>query len=131
MALITWTEAAYGTNVPVCDNEHKTLFDLLNSLHELAAGDDRGAVGNKLDELINFVVKHFATEERLMQQKGYAGFAAHKAEHDNLVGTCAGLQKQFHAGEAEITQETTAFVKAWLDKHIPGFDKPYGPALTS
>lgn len=131
MALITWTEAAYGTTVPVCDNEHKTLFDMLNALHELAAGDDRGAVGRKLDELINFVVKHFTTEERLMQQKGYAGYAAHKAQHDNLVETCAGLQKQFHAGEAEITQETTAFVKSWLDSHIPGFDKPYGPALAS
>lgn len=131
MALITWTEADYGTKVVICDNEHKTLFDMLNALHELAAAGDRTAVGNKLDEMINFVVKHFATEERLMQQKGYPGFAAHKAEHDKLVGTCAGLQKQFHAGEAEISQETTAFVKSWLDSHIPGFDKPYAPSLNA
>jgi hemerythrin len=131
MALITWTAEDYGTNVVIADNEHKTLFDMLNALHELAAGGDRAAIGKQLDELINFVVKHFGTEERLMQQKGYPGYAAHKAEHEKLVGTCAGLQKQFHAGEAEVTQDTTAFVKGWLDQHIPNFDKPYGPCLSA
>lgn len=131
MALITWTAQQYGTKVDICDDQHKVLFGLLNDLHEVASGNDRKAIGSKLDALINFVVEHFKTEEKLMKEKGYSGYNAHKAEHDKLVATCADLQAKFHAGEAEVTQETTAFVKSWLDTHIPTVDMPYEPTLNS
>lgn len=129
MALISWTAEQFGTSVPVCDDQHQKLFDLLNELHELAAAGDRAAVGGKLDGLIDYVVMHFQTEERMMQEKNYPNFAAHKAEHDKLIATCADLQKKFHTGEAEVTQDTTAFVKDWLCDHIPKVDKAYGPYL--
>lgn len=129
MALITWTAAQYGTTVPTCDDQHQTLFGMLNALHETAGTGDRAAIGKQLDGLIDYVVMHFQTEERLMTEKGYANLAAHKAEHDKLIATCADLQKKFHAGEAEVTQDTTRFVKSWLDTHIPENDKAYGPCL--
>jgi hemerythrin len=62
-----------------------------------------------------------------MQRYGYPEFAAHKAEHDKLVGTCADLQQKFRAGTASVTVETTALVRDWLCKHIPSVDKHYGP----
>lgn len=130
MALITWTADQYGTTIPVCDDQHKTLFNMLNKLHDLAGGSDRSSVGRQLDELINFVVMHFQTEEKMMRERNYPNFTAHKAEHDKLVSTCADLQKKFHAGQAEINQDTTRFVKNWLDTHIPTVDKPYGPCLS-
>lgn len=131
MALITWTKDQFGTNVNVTDEQHQLLFNMLNDLHDLAAGSDRAAIGNKLDALINFVVEHFATEERLMKHQGYPDFDAHKAEHTKLLETCGGVQKKFHAGELEITQETTTFVKDWLVSHIPNVDMHYGPYLNS
>jgi hemerythrin len=132
MALITWTKEQYGTNVAVCDEEHKTLFGKLNKLYDLATGGaDRAAIGGQLDDLIDYVVEHFGTEERLMQEKNFSGYATHKAEHDNLVATCADLQAKFHKGEADVTAETGAFVKDWLDKHIPTFDKKYESSLNS
>jgi hemerythrin len=129
MALITWTKEQYGTDVAFADEEHKTLFNLLNGLHEVASSGDKQTVGQHLDGLIDFVVEHFQHEERTMQEKGYSGFEAHKAEHDKFVAICADLQKKFHAGEAEISEETTAFVKSWLDTHIPNIDMPYAPCL--
>lgn len=129
MALITWTQEAYGTNVAVADDQHKELFRMLNTLHDAAAGGNRSAIGKELDALIDYVVMHFSTEEKLMQEKGYPDFAAHKAEHEKLVGTCADLQKKFHAGQAEVNQDTTRFVKDWLDHHIPKIDKAYGACL--
>jgi hemerythrin len=131
MALMTWTKEAFGTNVPVCDTQHQTIFDMVNKLHDSAAGGDRASIGKQLDALIDYVVMHFQTEEKMMQEKGYAGYEAHKAEHDKLVATCADLQKKFHAGEAVVNQDTTRFVRDWLVNHIPKVDKPYGPALSS
>ena len=132
MALITWTASQYGTNVGFADDEHKILFGKLNKLYDLATGGAaRSAIGEQLDDLIAYVVGHFAHEEKEMQAKNFPGYAAHKAEHDALVGVCAGLQKKFHAGEAEVTEEVGQMVKGWLDNHIPTFDMPYAPALNS
>jgi hemerythrin len=130
MALITWTAAQYGTNVGFADDEHKTLFDKLNKVYDSATGGAaRSEVGAQLDDLIAYVVEHFAHEEREMQAKNYAGYTAHKAEHDALVGICGGLQAKFHAGEAEVTEEVGQMVKGWLDNHIPKFDMGYSAAL--
>jgi hemerythrin len=132
MSLITWTASQYGTNVGFADEEHQVLFGKLNKLYDLATGGAaRSAVGDQLDDLIAYVVDHFAHEEKEMQAKNFAGLAAHKAEHDALVGICAGLQTKFHAGEAEVTEEVGQMVKGWLDSHIPTFDMSYAEALNS
>jgi hemerythrin len=132
MALITWTAAQYGTNVGFADEEHQILFGKLNRLYDLAIGGAaRSEVGTQLDDLIAYVVDHFAHEEKEMAAKGYAGLEAHKAEHEALIGICAGLQKKFHAGEAEVTDEVGQMVKGWLDNHIPNFDMAYSDALNS
>lgn len=131
MALMTWTEEQYGTGVGFADDQHKKLFDLVNALDDAAPSGDKAAIGEKLDALLAFFVEHFQSEERAMEEKGFDGLAAHKAEHDKLVETCSDLQRKFKAGEAEVNQETTAFVKGWLDKHIPNIDRLYTPALSS
>ncbi|MCK9606481.1 MAG: bacteriohemerythrin [Methylomonas sp.] len=130
MALITWTAEQYGTNVGFADQEHQTLFGLLNKVYDDATGGAaRGVIGASLDALIAYVVEHFAHEEKEMMAKGFSGYERHKAEHDALVGICADLQKKFHAGEADVTDEVGQMVKSWLDSHIPTFDKAYSSAL--
>jgi hemerythrin len=132
MALITWTASQYGTDVGFADEEHKILFDKLNKLYDLATGGAaRSAIGAQLDDLIAYVVDHFAHEEKEMIAKGFGGYERHKAEHTALIGICAGLQTKFHAGEAEVTEEVGQMVKGWLDSHIPTFDKAYASALNS
>jgi hemerythrin len=129
MSLLTWTKEQFGTNVTMHDQEHQTIFRMLNELHESTADGDRNAVGSKLDELIAFVADHFGSEERNMLKVSYPDYERHKQEHDNLVLICLDLQKQFHAGKTEITSATTGFVKDWLVNHVPNVDRRYGPAL--
>ncbi len=131
MALITWTAAQFGTNVAFADQEHQTLFGLLNKLYDEATGGaPRATVGASLDALIAYVVDHFAHEEREMVAKGFGGYERHKAEHEALIGICADLQKKFHAGQADVTEEVGQMVKSWLDSHIPTFDKAYAEVLS-
>lgn len=130
MALITWNAADYGTNVGFADEEHKVLFGLLNKLYDEAIGGSaRATIGSSLDALISYVVDHFAHEEREMLAKSYGGYDRHKAEHEAMVGICADLQKKFHAGEADVTEEVGQLVKGWLDNHIPTYDRGYSDAL--
>jgi hemerythrin len=130
MALITWTARQFGTNVPSADEEHKILFDKLNKLYDLATGGaPRSAIGVQLDDLITYVVVHFADEEKEMLAKNFDGYARHKAEHVALTGICADLQTKFHAGEADVTEEVGQMVKGWLDNFNPNFDMAYADAL--
>lgn len=130
MSLITWTQESFGTTVAKHDEEHQHLFGLLNQLHDSVGGGDRSKVGSSLDSLIAYVAEHFASEEANMGAAGYGALTQHKAEHDALVNTCVDLQKKFHAGSAEITPDTTSFLKEWLVKHIPHTDRAYGPTLS-
>lgn len=129
MSLMTWTKEQFATNVTQHDLEHQTIFTMVNALHSSAGASDRGAIGKHLDALIAYVAEHFGAEESNMLKCGYADYQKHKQEHDTLVRTCLDLQKQFHEGKAEITQDTTVFVKNWLVNHIPNIDRRYGPAL--
>ena len=129
MAIITWTEAQFGTHIAATDEEHQTIFNMLNKLHDTVTAGDLPAANALLDKFIPFVAKHFKTEEDLMTAHNYPNFAAHKAAHDKLVETALGLQKQVHEGKAQLSAETTAFVRDWLVNHIPNIDKPYGPYL--
>jgi hemerythrin len=131
MALITWTAEQFGTNVGFADEEHKILFGKLNKLYDLATGGaERSAIGAQLDDLIAYVVEHFAHEEKEMAAAGYSGLEAHKKEHEALIGVCADLQKKFHAGQAEVTDEVGQMVKSWLNNHIPNVDKGYAAVLS-
>lgn len=129
MALITWTKEQFGTNVSQHDQEHQSIFQLLNALDESIGGGDKATIGANLDQLIEVVVKHFQAEEANFSKYGYPDAAAHKEEHDKLVQACSDLQKKFHAGDTALSANETTFVKDWLTKHIPNIDKRYGPFL--
>jgi hemerythrin len=129
MSLIIWTKEQFGTNVSLHDQEHQEIFRLVNVLGDAVGAGDRALIGKQLDALISYVAQHFASEEANFTKYGYPAAAAHKAQHDELVATCLDLQKKFHAGEAEVTGETAAFVVDWLTNHIPKIDKSYGPFL--
>jgi hemerythrin len=126
-----WTEETYGTTVDICDQQHQELFVRVNALNDAVGSGSRTEIGDRLDKLIDFVVEHFQTEERLMEEHGYTGLDDHRSEHENLVNTCTELQGKFHANETDIEEGTMIFIKNWLDHHIPVIDRSYGPALSN
>ena len=127
MSLMTWNENL-AVNIAEVDQQHQELFQLVNGVHESLSGD-RAVLGEKLNGLVQFVLNHFATEEKLMIENEYPNYAQHKEMHDNLVSTVAALQEKFNEGEADLTEDVTAFVRDWLLEHIPGIDQQYGPYL--
>lgn len=129
MAIITWTESEFGTHIGAADEEHRTIFTMLNQLHDKVGAGDHAGANALLEAFVPFVAKHFKTEEDLMLAHKYPNYAAHKAEHDKLVETALGLLQSVKSGEARLSADTTLFVRDWLTKHIPAVDKPYGPYL--
>ncbi|MCX8021706.1 MAG: bacteriohemerythrin [Syntrophorhabdaceae bacterium] len=129
MPFIEWTEQN-KTNVKKCDDQHKKLFDIVNNLYDgMKSGQGRTVMGNVLNELIDYTVYHFKTEEDLMKKYSYPGLLLHIKEHENLMKKAGELKQRFDRGESVISVEVMEFLKEWLTKHTSGSDKKYGQFL--
>ncbi|MGV1100250.1 bacteriohemerythrin [Thiovibrio sp. JS02] len=131
MALITWKND-YSVNVKEIDEQHKQLINMINELHDaMLAKKGKDALMSVLTKLANYCVSHFALEEKLMSSHGYPEFAAHKDVHNKMTDKVKSLMADVQAGKTTISIEVMNFLKNWLDKHIMGTDKKYGPFLNS
>lgn len=129
MAFIQWTDKN-KVNIREVDEQHQRLFDILNRLHEaVSQGKEQGELFAILDELIDYTVYHFQTEENLYVEHEFPGYEEHKAEHDKLTGTAVELQGKLREGSATISFELLDFLHAWLMEHTLGLDQEMGPYL--
>ncbi len=131
MNTMAWVDA-YSVGIAEIDQQHKKLIDLINQLDAaMAKGQGKEILGKILGDLINYCASHFATEERLFDQYGYPDTDEHKAKHRKMTEKVLSLQNQFQQGKITITFDVMDFLRKWLDKHILGTDKKYGPYLNS
>lgn len=123
MALLVWQDDL-NTGVEVIDRQHMRIVEMLNHLHVTQKSMQRVAVGEVIDELIDYTLSHFAFEEELMEEAGYAFCAAHKRVHEVFIKRVSEYRMRFEAGE-DITDELRNMLSRWLFNHIRGDDKAY------
>ncbi len=129
MPLLTWNDS-YSVKVRKFDDQHKKLIDLINQLHDaMMVGKGKDVMTDVLKSLVDYTRTHFAAEEAMMRLYNYPDYEQHKKEHNLLVVQVTDVQKQLGEGKMPITQSVMAFLKDWLQKHIQGNDKKYGPFL--
>ncbi len=129
MALLTWNET-YSVKIKKFDDQHRKLIDLINQLHDaMLVGKGKDVMGSVLNSLVDYTKTHFAAEETLMKLHGYPDYEQHKKEHNVLVMQVLDVQRQLREGKTPITQAIMFFLKEWLQQHIQGNDKKYGPCL--
>ncbi|MBU1247235.1 MAG: bacteriohemerythrin [Proteobacteria bacterium] len=116
--------------VAIIDEQHHKLFDMLNTLHQATVtGEEQSALVSIFDDLIEYTVYHFRTEEEFYVKHEYPSYEAHKAEHDKLAGQAVELLQQFQSGSATISFDLLDFLHGWLLTHTMGLDKEVGPFL--
>ena len=131
MTYFAWNEK-YSVHIREIDEQHKKLVALINELFEaMKAGQGQEILGKVIAGLITYTKSHFATEERLMRDHGYAEYLVHKQIHDSLTKKVMDLNNQYQAGQAALTVQVTNFLKDWLINHILGTDKKYSAFLNS
>ncbi len=129
MPFIDWT-TKNEVGVAEVDAQHKKLFELLNRLHEsVVQGKEQSELYAILDELIEYTVVHFKTEEDLFLKYDYPGYQEHKGVHDALTRTALELQESLREGSAVLSFELLDFLNTWLTEHTLGLDQQMGPFL--
>lgn len=130
---VMWTPSL-AVGISAIDEQHQALFRAINELIEaMEGGQGKARVAEVIAFLERYVAAHFGGEERLMLELGYAGYEAHRRQHDDLI-------RDFHALKDELaaTGPTTALVLAvnarlagWLRSHIAEVDRPLALAVAA
>jgi hemerythrin-like metal-binding protein len=93
----------------------------------MSAGQANERMGTILTRLVQYTTAHFAHEERLMEHHKYPGYAAHKAQHDDLTRQVSKFYADVQSGKIGIGIPLLRFVEDWLKQHIAKTDQAYAP----
>lgn len=128
MALIAWKEA-YSVGVAAIDRDHRLILDLINQLHDAQeTAQTHDMVGSVLNVLLEYVERHFAAEEALMERGGYPHLDAHRKEHRRIEARVREMKSLYDGGEyAVVESDMLRFFTQWLANHIVGVDTRFRP----
>lgn len=130
MSLDEWTpELSVGDER--IDAQHRELFRRAARLFEGLRRGEPEEIGELVGFLREYVVEHFATEEALMRETRYPGYASHKAEHDEFISDLLELSAEHErdGSGAFMTVKASHWLKEWLRQHVSGTDAELGRFL--
>ncbi len=133
---IVWDDS-FRTEVLLVDGQHQELFRQINGLHEaMLQGKGRQEVAKLIQFLDQYTKKHFAEEERLVEQRNCPVAEANKMAHRQLLDRLAQLKTQFEQQKTgtTVTMEIYRLMADWLVQHIKAIDlklRESQPALTA
>ena len=131
MAYLNWSDSL-SVKVSSVDDQHKKLFDLINSFYEgISQGSNKETMLKLIMGLKNYTVTHFTHEERLLRQAGYPDFDNHKRQHEDFIKKVNEFQEKYTSGKLILSLEVTGFIKTWITEHIMKTDKMYVAHLTN
>ena len=85
MALIKWREEFSVGNASI-DLEHEHMIGQINELYDQLGHDvDAVTIEAMLGDIQADISAHFALEELLMREAGYAEYEDHKEDHEDLL----------------------------------------------
>ena len=116
------------TGIDVIDQHHSRIADNINALEIANASGNRAEVGRTLDDLVDYTVSHFAFEESLQEEAGYAFCKPHKRVHELFVRRVNEYVERHRLGE-DIGAELYKLLSTWLVNHIKRDDADYVAAV--
>ena len=123
MTLLIWQDDM-DTGIDIIDGQHRRIVEMINHLHITQKSMERFAVGEVIDELVDYTLSHFAFEEELMEEAGYPFCAAHKRVHEVFTKRVSEYRMRFQAGE-DVVDELKSMLSRWLFNHIRNDDRAY------
>lgn len=131
MAKYVW-DISFETGVEIVDRQHKRLFEIINDLDEaVEAGKGEEIYTALFEELANYVMEHFGTEEKLMDEHEYPGMNEHLEKHNEFTEKVKKFHKEARSGADTVSDEVLQYLANWLTEHIKAIDIKMGDYLIS
>ena len=131
MPVLVWSEE-YSINVAEIDEQHKTLLEHVNRLHEGVKDQiDREDLRQLVLDLVEYTRFHFSSEEKLMKQYGMEKVKKHLKEHRALLKHLNHIVDAITEGKRPAFYSGYDVSNDWFLAHILGHDKKMGKFLNS
>jgi len=122
MTAIHWSDE-YRIGIPAVDHEHRMLIALINEILDQAQYRRHGPeLADCLGELHASIAAHFALEEKVMADRSYADYAAHKADHEQLLDDIHDLMDEVEAPENLDLKVFSEHLSEWFLGHFSSHD---------
>ncbi len=122
-------DAKFLVGVSRIDHEHRTLFQIIGTVHDACQSSDPSAaqtVRSAVVELFDYTRTHFASEEALMKEAAYPALAAHAELHQDLLARVRDFEIRVEFDTNFDPAELATFLYNWLANHILVEDKTFG-----
>lgn len=130
MRRIQWL-SEWGIGVPMVDQDHQTLVELINQVFACIDGPEEYAtLGSVLSALADYTDSHFHREERLMAECSYPNLAEHHAIHVELAAAVRRISDRYRSEQGLRATEVLEFLEHWLVEHILKEDMAYRTSVT-
>lgn len=111
------------------DDEHRLMVMLCKKLDcAIRENVPKNQLVRTVLEMKKFAEFHFVSEENLMLESGYPGYAMHEKIHSQLLLQLDVVAGRINQGTAD-PQETLEFIWNWLGTHIENEDMKIGVYL--
>ena len=77
----------------------------------------------KIDQVLTYLSRAFAREERVMDAVGFPDLSGHRADHAALIESLTTIRATHACGRYD-TGLMFRFLADWADAHIDAFDRP-------
>ena len=122
MVLIEWREEFSVGNDSI-DLEHEHMIEQINELYEQLSGPlDALAIEAMLGDIQADISAHFALEELLMREAGYAEYEDHKNDHEDLLDQIHDLMFSFADDPDSGRELLMNKLSDWFGRHFASFD---------
>ena len=127
---IEWSDKI-SVGIQEIDEQHKQLVSLINRLYDaMVAGKDKEHIAKDImNELLQYTIVHFATEECLFRIFEYPEYEEHCKHHEELRSQAQDINIRVQSGEQLISPELLFFLRKWITNHIMVEDMKYSPFL--
>ncbi|MCL2215958.1 MAG: bacteriohemerythrin [Defluviitaleaceae bacterium] len=122
---MVWS-SKYETGNEIVDNDHKEIFGLVKKVLDEAFANRKEKVDTSITFLVEYTLRHFNNEERLMEMFDYPADEAdiHKKQHSNFAKSVTALHEKIReqGDTMDIGIEVNNTIVDWLIKHVLGSD---------
>ena len=121
----------YKIGLDHIDKQHEKLFELADKAYMLLKDEFAVDKYDKIVEIINelkeYTIFHFKSEEEYMESINYKGLFSQKLQHEKFINVLQELDfKQIDENQDESLIKMLDFLNDWLSDHILISDKFIG-----
>jgi NNP family nitrate/nitrite transporter-like MFS transporter len=128
--LIIWDDE-FSVGIEAIDRQHTRMMRLINEIDEvIQEGGAYEQFAPVLNDLIDFTNRHFAYEEKLLEENRCPDVEKHKKAHVRLREELSDWKKKVAKAEMEDMHELMVFLRIWFPGHILNVDKKDADYLT-